>query len=140
MAADDATVESLAKQGRDLLKESRPVNAHDGFHRWHEHVADWLDKEFPNTGRSAEWSSLATSTLGTGNQYDGSPRGWDKFKNAVGARLKWLAQLGGSIFSVQSQGMPAKNLTVTNDVFVVHGRDQAMKQHVARTLAQLGLN
>jgi predicted nucleotide-binding protein len=34
----------------------------------------------------------------------------------------------------------AGHKALTNDVFVVHGHDDLMKQHVARTLTELGLN
>ena len=65
--------DQLIIHGSSLLGKTKIRDAHDSFHNWVNSVRDWLQGEFPNSGLSAEWSSLGTSKLiigGVSNSYD----------------------------------------------------------------------
>ena len=134
---EDCTIDQLASDGRMLLQNRDGIDAHRSFNLWVNCVADWLDEQFPDSGKSATWSGLAASTLVSGRHFYDNPPAWQTFHDAVRQRLSWLGQL-----------RPARGLSgdsnspkcETLDVFVVHGHDNEFKLDVARTLSQLGLS
>jgi hypothetical protein len=97
MSHKPVNLESLAREGRNLLSNSHPVDAHRDFLSWADKVAEWLDDRFPGSGFSADWSGLPTSMLVTSSGYDSSFAGRDRFNKAVGHRLQWLGALGKEI-------------------------------------------
>lgn len=130
------TLESLSARGRKLLHSSHePTATHREFKYWDAEVATYLDSKFPGTGRSAEWSSLPTSPLVSGGGYYDSPQHWATFRQAVQKRLAWLGEIG--------EGVPTIVTQIDNSqrhrIFVVHGRDEAAREKVARFLNKLGL-
>ena len=89
---------SLVKDGTDLLdKYDHPSDAHNHFGRWVHDVMEWLEEKFPDTGLCAKWSSLPTSQLVIGRQYDDDRETWVKFHHAVQVRLSFLGELGRTI-------------------------------------------
>ena len=59
-----------------------------------------------------------------------------KFCHECGESYPWTAAEG----KPNVGSLPAKTDPKTNDVFIVHGHDEEMKQAVARALSQIGLN
>ena len=70
----------LTSHGRQLLRESDAVTAHDGFAEWVEEVARWLDEAYRDSGLSAKWSALPSSALLIGNQYYDEPEAWNALR------------------------------------------------------------
>jgi hypothetical protein len=83
----------LTRFGRQLLDESDPSHAHGQFLQWSEDVAEWLDESFPDSGVSAQWSSLPSSALVIGGRYYDEPDAWNHFTRSVQARLRWLGSI-----------------------------------------------
>ncbi len=109
------------------------------FHKWTASVADWLDEQAANSGLSAEWSALETSNLIIGSSYDASISAWVQFRKAVQARLMWLSRLARLANAVDSQPEDQEPLSPSGRVFVVHGRNETLREQVARLLEKLGL-
>jgi hypothetical protein len=134
--------ESLCNEGRQLLQRSgHPSDTHREFHAWDAEVAKWLDKQFPNSGLSAEWSSLSSSRLVVGGHYYNDDRTWSEFHLAVRQRLAWLGQLGRAMQSSGRGSGPVagKSPAPSKRVFLVHGRNEGIREKVARFLEKLGL-
>lgn len=88
------TLESVCKRGRDLLhSRDRAVRMHTNFERWDRQVAAWLDDNFPNSGLSAQWSSLVSSSLLVGNTFYEDSVSLNQYREAVQARLAWLGKM-----------------------------------------------
>ena len=115
MAKKDATLETLARDGRNLLSVDHPSDAHSDFERWADQVARWLDDKHPNTGLSAQWSGLPMSILVVGNQYDSSHGARVHFNKAVAYRLTWLGELGQAISAARS--IPKTDTQESDSVF-----------------------
>jgi hypothetical protein len=95
MATSEVTLDSLANEGRALLRDTQHVcDDHRDFGYWTDRVAGWLAKNFENSGITAEWSSLPVSRLVVNNSYYSSPEARAQFNNVVSHRLKWLASVG----------------------------------------------
>ena len=134
------TLESLCDKGRHLLHETHhPSRTHREFKYWDDRVAGWLDKHFPNSGFSAEWSSLSTSPLVIAGGYYDDPESWAVFRTAVQCRLAWLGKFGTAMRQQKKGTKASKTGVVSNRVFVVHGRNEALREKVARFLEKLGL-
>ena len=97
-----ATLESLTAAGRMLHNVDNVSWAHRDFGEWVEDVGQWLEAGYPGTGLSAEWSGLPRSELIVGNHYDPSDEGRVYFDKVVGARLKWLGQVGQRLSAARS--------------------------------------
>ena len=133
----DYSIDQLASDGRELLQNRDGIDAHRSFNHWVNCVADWLDQQFPDSGKSATWSGLDASTLVSGRHFYDNPTAWQIFHKAVRERLSWLGQLSSA---QASSGNSELSQCETLDIFVVHGHDNEFKQDVARTLTQLGLS
>ena len=137
------TLESVSAKGRQLLHEAHDASGtHSKFEYWDIDVAEWLDDKFPNSGLSAQWSSLSTSPLVSDGHYYDYPDSWAAFRVAVQQRLSWLGKLGAEIRAKeQSQKIEnSKATAMSNRVFVVHGHNDALREKVARFLEKLELN
>ena len=134
-------IDSLTAIGRNLLSDhDNAVRAHRSFQRWDRFVADWLDKNYPNTGFSADWSATSTSTLVRGGAYYDDSQDWIIFGDAVQRRLAWLANFGRAIQRARSDSPPNRRATKkSNRIFLVHGRNEAAREKVARFLERLDL-
>ena len=143
MNKTEYSLAELTTAGRRLLQAcddtevGNAYRAHRSFGKWVDDVADWLDRHFPDSGQSARWSALGMSALVSGRHYSSSHLSWGQFHSVVQERLSWLGN--SKILNRQNQSLPP-NSPKTNDIFVVHGHDNEMKQEVARTLEQFGLN
>lgn len=84
--------EDFVRQGRNLLDGRDPVHTHSEFLAWDLGVAEWLDTVFPGSGASADWGAQPMSMLVTGGHYYDDANVWAAFRNAVQARLTWLAR------------------------------------------------
>ncbi len=131
------TFASLSDRGRRLLHKSHnPTGTHREFEYWDSDVAEWLDKEFPNTGFSAQWSSISTSPLVSDGHYYNDSQSWGEFRNAVQLRFRFLA----NVMQTAQQRKPTQKVdTKTNRVFLVHGHDESAREKVARFLERLSL-
>jgi predicted nucleotide-binding protein len=140
MTDQDISLESLIQEGRVVLKQDDPEVAHRAFYQWDQSVAQWLDDKYPDTGFSAEWSSLSASTLVMGHYYQNSPSAWKVFKEGVTKRLAWLSNLAKQEFLQATQGfIISGKQPVSNKVFIVHGHNEALKDKVARFVERLDL-
>lgn len=129
-----------ARRGRELLAfTGREFEAHDAFQNWSASVADWLDEHAPASGLSAEWSALETSNIMAGSGYDPSLQGWIGYRKAVQNRLMWLSRLARLQNMAESHLSRREPPSPSGRVFVVHGRDEALREQVARLLEQIGL-
>src|ERR1700742_4008902 len=88
-----SSLAELTRIGRRLLDESEATHAHGEFLQWSDDVADWLDASFPDSGMSAQWSSLPSSALVIGGAYYDQPEAWNHFTRSVQARLRWLGTI-----------------------------------------------
>jgi len=134
------SLESLVGAGRGLLEDDDPVRSHQSFVSWDDEVARWLDEAAPSTGLSAEWSSLGTSPLVVGHQYDSSYQTWQAFRQLVQHRLSWLAKLARAAqLQRRPVGSQRQPVAPGGRVFVVHGHDEGSREAVARFLETLQL-
>ena len=128
--------------GRKLLSESATRRAHRSFMDWDKKVAEILDSRHPNTGISGQWSSLPTSMFDLSYHFD-DPIAWTYFKKAVQRRIRFLSNYQAEIHNARTTGkkksIKPKSQT-NNRVFVVHGRDEATRETVARFLEKLKLD
>lgn len=134
-----SNIDALSSEGRKLLDLSHPADAHHAFRAWDSVVAKWLDREYPNSGLSAEWSALLSSALVIGGSYVDDHLSWSRFQSAVSQRLSWLSKLGKAR---QMKGPTAVTRKVPNPggkVFLVHGQNEAVRESVARFLEKLGV-
>lgn len=137
-----ATLANLAARGRKLIDGSwDPVDTHRDFRHWVENVATWLDNIEPDSGLSAEWSSLPTSLLVFGNRYDDSPQVLSLFYQAVQNRLRWLSSVPTVIANrrVAIAAPKSSSGLQSRRVFLVHGHDERARDTVARFLEKLEL-
>ena len=141
MSKELKTLEQLAAAARDILIQSHPQVADGQFEGWDRAVAAWLDESFPGSGMSAEWSSLSTSPLRAGSSYSDSGAAWQRFHDAVKKRLKWLSEVPRKLNYAANKhnAEDGRKAPASRKVFLVHGRDDAAKQGVARFLERLHL-
>lgn len=130
-------IDSLSSQGRGLFEISDSVSAHSAFRRWDHDVARWLDGQFPNSGLSAEWSALSGSALVTAGGYHTDMASWSNFRRAVAERLGWIAKLGRAQYMKGPVAVNRKVPTPEGKVFLVHGRNEAVREAVARFLERI---
>jgi predicted nucleotide-binding protein len=134
------TLSTVTKAGRELLHTNdHAVAAHGEFLRWDEYVATWLDLQWPSSGLSAKWSALPGSTLVIGGHFYDDDEYWSAFHNAVRERLAFLARVGDSIQSGQHPKRLSNTTPASDQVFIVHGHDESLRESVARFLEKLGL-
>jgi predicted nucleotide-binding protein len=132
-----ATLATLCAQGRALLHEAHDASGtHREFKYWDSNVAKWLDREYPDTGMSAEWSSLSTSPLVSDGHYYDFPHQWAQFRQAVQRRLAWLGRIGARKSSNSDTPL---DQSATRKVFLVHGHHEAAREKIARFLERLDL-
>lgn len=133
--------DSLVSQGRELLVSGKHVSdIHRDFNKWFENVSKWLQENFPNSAFSADWSSLGVSYLVRQGGYDNSTYATTLFQQMVQTRLKWLSNLMVALQNARSaQAEKSGNLIISKKVFIVHGRNNEMKETVSRFLEKLGL-
>jgi len=131
-------LQQLLAEGRKILSytqydyQRHDLNLGEEFSRWEHAAADWLDAFYPGQGYSGDWIALEGKTLERHLQ-DIDEVG---IKAVVRARMGWLARFG----RLESDGSRSGSTGVhSNRVFVVHGRDEALRESVARLLEQIGL-
>jgi hypothetical protein len=129
----DTEFVDLLQQGRDLLNEHEPVEAHDAFERWVSAVGSWL--AHINKGLSAQWHGGPNSPLVFAGRYHDDPDSWQKFYDVVNGRLKWL----GDVLVGSGQKEPVKP-EFSGEIFIVHGHDGELKHAAARLVEKLGLD
>jgi hypothetical protein len=86
-------LDELSARGLLLLDNHKPVEAHSEFNRWVSEVSNWLNKNYPNTGLSADWAAQGDSNLVMGGSYYDYPTSWRIFRLQVQSRLRWLGNL-----------------------------------------------
>lgn len=134
------TFASLSAHGRRLLHASHdPSSTHYEFVSWDSNVADWLEEQFPETGLSAQWSSLSTSPLVSDGHYYDDQHSWATFRVAVQERFVFLGELGSEMQAKKRATKSRKAKSETKRVFLVHGHDEAVRETVARYLERLDL-
>ena len=136
------SIATLLSEGRALLDEDDPVDAHVEFGRWVDRVAHWLETDLRSPVLSAQWSALSYSGLVTSGRYYDDPTVWASFRGGVQQRLQWLGQaLGQSRGSEKktSEGVLHASSATIRKVFVVHGHDGGAREAMARFLEKIGL-
>ena len=126
-------LQQLLAEGRKILTFSyQHYDLEKEFSRWEHAVADWLNAFYPGQGYSGEWIALEGSKL------QRHLRENDEFgiRVVVRARMGWLSRFGRLGSDASTSGTTRIR---SNRVFVVHGRDEALRESVARLLEQLGL-
>ncbi|MEZ5017274.1 MAG: hypothetical protein R2800_09505 [Flavipsychrobacter sp.] len=88
------SLDNLIQEGSKLFKGSDAVETHSRFERWIDHVLDWLNKSYPNTGLSGLWLSLGHSLLVTSQGYSNDDNTWAHFQGVVQQRMNWLGNIG----------------------------------------------
>ena len=132
-----SSIATLLSEGRALLDEHDPVDAHVEFGRWVDRVAHWLETEIRSPVLSARWSGLSYSGLVTSGGYYDDPTVWASFRRGVQQRLQWLGQaLGQSRGSEKktNEGVLHASSATIRKVFVVHGHDEGARESIARFL------
>jgi len=125
-------------EGRSLLRVSSDQMAHARFNNWVDSVAEWITETLRDPAIHAEWSSLGHSPLKWGLTPRVDPAAWDSFRSTVESRLAWLARLARTL--ALPPGTPSTTTTPSDKVFIVHGRNEAPKEAVARFLEKLDLH
>ncbi|MDP1714122.1 MAG: nucleotide-binding protein [Anaerolineales bacterium] len=133
--------DKLVNQGRALLVSDKHVgDIHRDFNKWFENVSTWLQEYFPNSALSADWSSLGTSNLLTKRGSDDSASTTWLFQTMVQTRLKWLSNLMTALQNTRSTRTDKPGgFIISRKVFIVHGRNNEMKETLSRFLEKLGL-
>jgi predicted nucleotide-binding protein len=131
----EVSIGSLLYEGRALYEQHDPVEAHEAFRDWVDHVADWLDAKYGDPALSARWSSLPSSRLVTEDGYHGDHLSWTAFRGAVRVRLKWMATALGQTDVNRQAG---RETSRSRKVFIVHGHDDGARETVARFLERVG--
>lgn len=133
--------DKLVNQGRELLVSAKHVtDIHRDFNKWLEVVSKWLQENFPNSSFSADWSSLGVSYLLRKGGYDDSTYATTLFQQMVQTRLKWLSNLMTAWKNAQSvKNIKPNNIIISKKVFIVHGRNNEIKETVSRFLEKLEL-
>ncbi len=134
-------IATLLSEGRALLNEDDPADAHVEFGRWVDRVAHWLETEIRSPVLSAQWSALSYSGLATAGGYYDDPTVWASFRRGVQQRLEWLGQaLGQSRDSGKksNEGVLHASSATIRKVFVVHGHDEGARESIARFLEKIG--
>src|SRR5438105_5302091 len=116
----------LTSYGRQLLRESDALAAHDRFAEWVEEVAHWLDETYLDSGFSAKWSALPSSALVIGNQYYDEPEAWNHFTRSVQTRLDWLGGLDGKLQRVTATQARRDRGANVRKVFLSHSSDDRL--------------
>lgn len=139
---NEPTFQELVKEGRRLIQSNGDLADDRSLARWVDRVADWLDLRFPNTGYSAEWSAAPGAGLTDEDVGRGSMTTRAMLKIAVRRRLKMLAKFGEKLpqEAPEDVGQAVDTVELSNNVFVVHGHDNEMKEAAARVVSKLGLN
>lgn len=144
----DQTLETLAARGRYLLNRSgNALNSFNDFDSWDHDVAKWLDKIGPGTGLSAQWSSLNSSPLIIGSNYNDDARSWALHSAVIRARLDWLSKIPSRLSApgTTASTLSPRSISVGKKspkgrrVFLVHGRQVEAREITARFLEKLGL-
>jgi len=130
--------------GRALRDHSNDaVSAHKDFRDWDNEVADWLEREFPGSGFSAEWSAMAPSPLVVGGTIFNDYVDWINFYRVIDQRQKSLARIPNKVASYKRLSKFREGEKVSSPdnrkVFVVHGHSNDHKESVARFLECLDL-
>lgn len=133
--------DELVLKGQSLFEEHDAMEAHSNYNYWVKNVSKWLAHEFDGTGLSAEWAGLGHSSLVISNNYHDYPAAWESFHKLVNLRLKWLG-LTLSKFNQKSENKEVTktktNLSKSNNVFIVHGHDESVRETVARFIQKVG--
>lgn len=129
----------FVREGRHLLEGSDGAGrAHIAFNHWVDGVAEWLEEQFPRSPVAAEWSSLGASNLIVGD-YEGGSAAWPNFRTTVNQRLAWLSKLARSVAMLNDAPKGGKPSSPSGRIFVVHGRNNALRESVARFLEKIRL-
>ncbi len=140
MSGVDSELKSLVENGRQMLREDDLERAHACFIDWDFRGAEWLDKHYPNTGLSAEWTSLPFSRLRVGATTSDYKRNWVLFEEAIRERLAWISKIARKRSEeIGSKAGTATTAPLTRKVFVVHGRNDGIREGAARFLEKVGL-
>lgn len=136
---DRDRLDEFVRSGRELLhsQDEASVVAHC-FRTWDREVAQWLDEKYPSTGFSADWSSRGSPL--PRNVVLPSATEHILLQVLIQRRLEWLSSLGTSRASLAAPPPPTEPDTDPRRVFIVHGRDEALKEAVARVLSRLDLD
>jgi predicted nucleotide-binding protein len=135
----DVKIAKLLAQGRALLKQQEPVEAHEEFGDWVAAVSKWLENDFGSPGLSAAWSGLSYSSLVTASGYNNSSTAWTHFRTDVARRLTWLGKALTTSSIVHSTSKEEAKRHASDRIFVVHGHDGETREAIARFLDKLGL-
>ena len=138
----EESLDSLAAKGRALLSDlHQPARAQCEFEAWDVRVAKWLDAHHPDTGFSAEWSSLSVPLMSLGRRTYDDDTSWITFQKAVRERLGWLARFGLARIRAATDsadgGRQPPNLS--HRIFIVHGHSEAIREATARFISKLKL-
>jgi len=132
--------EAFVREGRALLDpSSNAVYVHESFVKWVDNVANWLATAKPDSGLSAAWSTLPMSTLVTGRVCHDFPIDRNRFQGSVRERLAWLAKLAQAASGTPQDREKVNAQSPSGRIFVVHGRNDAVREKTARFLERLGL-
>jgi len=130
----------FAIEGRRLLDEPDPIEAHKDFNYWVDDVANFFKDNFPGLGLTADWSSLGNSIIITSEGYDTSTYTWLHFTKIVENRLVWLAKIPPLFLSKKkSNKKETEDIEYNNKIFIVHGHNNETKETVARFIEKLDL-
>lgn len=107
----------------------------ENFLKWDADVAKWVATNLGNSHLSS-WSALqqpmAVAKMDNSTNLSGVT---SSIENAARARMNWLTKYA-SVRSTKSNGNEA---TLSSEVFVVHGHDNALREATARFIEKIGL-
>lgn len=131
-----ASIQSAVDDARGILEIDDPHTAHNRFVEWVNSVAVLLQRLYPHSSFSAEWSALPHSALILGGRWSRQSGDWIPFRDVVMERIGWLAKL----LAAEENSKTAKATTLSSRVFIVHGHNDALKESCARLLGKLKLD
>lgn len=136
----DARTRIQAQLDRGETVPDVSINENDAARKWYDFTSELLRQICSNDELQDEFTGRS-SFGGYGEINTGS---YLKTLRSIYERLELLpspeASTGPAAAKISETVSPRIDTTNTRNVFVVHGHDDEMKQHVARTLSQLKLN
>ena len=145
----DAQLRDRVKKGKALL-EKRPTNSDEldalrqQYYTWDEYNTALLGRIFSNPELSQEYSYWGIGVVAGPTSLAEDVR---EFVDDVTSKVRRLESIIERLpLYTADRGltarpkMPARTVTLTRNVFVVHGRNNELKETVARYLAQLDLS
>lgn len=143
LPADRAIVILKRQVDRAMTMIAQPTIEEPDYYRWQNDTREYMTQAFGLGVANISNVSAAGRMFAHGSEGDLTPHYKSGLQSQVALLNGCIEQLGERLVNWESGTTPAPVKSVAaapgNDVFVVHGHDEASKEGVARLLSRLGL-